>query len=612
MIMIGSMITILTNTYAQDDNPVLSLQIPAQNLNKYNRFFKNPTYSFVREDNQHISLFHRSQWIEFNDSPKIYMGSYSGRLNEKSGFGFGIYQQNLGVINSFGGFANYAYNIKLWRDLNMTLGFNFAYISSGVAKDKTITSESDPLILSLQNNSLLSIKPGLTLSYKNIDLSFYARDLVDYNFKGEENTEEYINKTYQGEISYTQPMTSSNKLFKDSFFRVSLGGEMNEIQGFGIEGSVIVDFPTMGWIQTGIDDYYGISAGVGVHLSRQLSLGYNYEKTTKEGLVNLGSTHELSITYSLKPRKNKIITETEPLANKAEIEASKQRDDANNRTNNARKKLLDKLTEIREESKNEQNNAEEQSTQNNTLNGTISLEIKHIFDDNNNRISTDVSTNTRESNSTSQTGNNAIENEILERLLRLTKELDAKNDYLLEMLLAQDSIFNLNKEKLDLQIENLIAYAERAQSSPSNNIVKPSIRKKPRIKKSTSSRNTTKEEKVDSKESSVSSKEKTNTTKNTTKRRRTPKREPKMIIKGVPSGFYLVANVFSQKENTNKFLKKLKEKGIEAEYFVNPKNNYMYVYLGRFDTWKEALDGYYYNINNTYFDEIWIKTVSSN
>ena len=65
------------------DAPVLTFNIPAQNNLRYNRFLLNPAFSFVRENNTNISLFHRNQWVQFDDSPKVYMLSYSGRFTER-------------------------------------------------------------------------------------------------------------------------------------------------------------------------------------------------------------------------------------------------------------------------------------------------------------------------------------------------------------------------------------------------------------------------------------------------------------------------------------------------------------------------------------------------
>lgn len=85
-----------------------------------------------------------------------------------------------------------------------------------------------------------------------------------------------------------------------------------------------------------------------------------------------------------------------------------------------------------------------------------------------------------------------------------------------------------------------------------------------------------------------------------------------LAIDGVGSGFYIIANVFERPSNANRFVKELNAKGLSAGYFINPENNYRYVYLKRHHEWTNALVAYYSKLNNTYEDKIWIMRVKPN
>ncbi len=80
-------------------------------------------------------------------------------------------------------------------------------------------------------------------------------------------------------------------------------------------------------------------------------------------------------------------------------------------------------------------------------------------------------------------------------------------------------------------------------------------------------------------------------------------------IDGIGSGFYLIANVFENPSNANRFVKELNAKGLNASYFINPENNYRYVYLKKHGEWTNALVSYYSKLNNAYDDKIWIMRV---
>ncbi|MDT0606278.1 PorP/SprF family type IX secretion system membrane protein [Croceitalea rosinachiae] len=83
-------------------------------------------------------------------------------------------------------------------------------------------------------------------------------------------------------------------------------------------------------------------------------------------------------------------------------------------------------------------------------------------------------------------------------------------------------------------------------------------------------------------------------------------------IDGLGSGFYIIANVFERPENANRFVRQLNAKGLNASYFINPENNYRYVYLKKHQDWTNALVSYYSKLNDAYEDQIWIMRVKPN
>ena len=83
-------------------------------------------------------------------------------------------------------------------------------------------------------------------------------------------------------------------------------------------------------------------------------------------------------------------------------------------------------------------------------------------------------------------------------------------------------------------------------------------------------------------------------------------------IEGVGSGFYIIANVFANPKNANRFVKLLNSQGLSASYFINPENNYRYVYLKRHESWNNALLSYYTKLNDAYHDKMWIMRVTPN
>ncbi len=80
-------------------------------------------------------------------------------------------------------------------------------------------------------------------------------------------------------------------------------------------------------------------------------------------------------------------------------------------------------------------------------------------------------------------------------------------------------------------------------------------------------------------------------------------------IVGVSSGYYLIANVYKNKEYLNAFMKSLQKKGLNARQFYNSENGLYYVYLADFNNKSSAKDAYASNLQGQYRDEKWIMEV---
>lgn len=79
----------------------------------------------------------------------------------------------------------------------------------------------------------------------------------------------------------------------------------------------------------------------------------------------------------------------------------------------------------------------------------------------------------------------------------------------------------------------------------------------------------------------------------------------------VPPGYYLLANIFKTEQKTQEFIYFLKGKKITANFFINPLNNYYYVYLRKVNNQKEAIELYTSKLDDTYKERIQIVLVNN-
>lgn len=292
----------LSGLVKSQESIVLPYDIPYQNALKFNRFLMNPTFSFVGEDRSYINFYHRNQWMQFDDSPKTYFVNYSGKINERAGVGLGLYQQRVGIFTNFGAIANYAYNVKFSDKNSLTFGFNFVYYNSGIDPGRAEPEEPDPSIQQVGNDSFIALHPGINLTLGSFDIGLYAENLVNYNITKGEFLKEFSGKTFAGHLMYTKKVENGEGLFEEGKVSVIARGRSKENEDFNMSAGGILDLPKVGWVQVGYDDFYGMSYGLGFHLSQRLSLGYTYEKGIKDIITNFGGTHEIVFAYSFKPR----------------------------------------------------------------------------------------------------------------------------------------------------------------------------------------------------------------------------------------------------------------------------------------------------------------------
>lgn len=77
------------------------------------------------------------------------------------------------------------------------------------------------------------------------------------------------------------------------------------------------------------------------------------------------------------------------------------------------------------------------------------------------------------------------------------------------------------------------------------------------------------------------------------------------------SGYYVVANVFSDPYFAKEFIKTLKSQGIEADYFVNPENGFRYVYVTKSVNEQDAVSQHLALADTKYQGKTWVLSVNN-
>ena len=289
----------LQTLHSQEDG-VVAFSLPVRNSLKFNRYVINPTFSFVREQNKYLSFTNKREWVQFDNAPQTYLFSYAGRFGENSGAGIGLFQQNYGVMTTFGGVLNYAYNVVLDRDSNLTFGMNLGFYKSGINEGNVVTNFPDPSLQNIPSNMLITLNPGINYGTTFLDFGVSLNNIVQYNLKNSKLIEENPEQSVQAHAMYTGYVESRGFFDRSKFFGL-VRSEFKKDQTV-ISGIVMLNIPKGLWAQTGYNTLYGFSAGIGLNITSQIAIEYNYEKELGD-MATFGNSHEFTLAYKFNKRE---------------------------------------------------------------------------------------------------------------------------------------------------------------------------------------------------------------------------------------------------------------------------------------------------------------------
>ena len=282
LLMVLSMGLNMSIVFGQEASPNLSSKSTYHNQLFFNRFLINPTFSLVRENKSYLNILHRNQYATFEDNNQNYYLGFSNRLNENTALGIGVYSQWAGVVQEFGFNANYATAVQLGDKSKLTFGTNVTYFNEGLDKNRVIVTENDPEVGKANKESKIAIQPGITLSVGKFDFGLYAEDLIKFNQTTNEFLTQFNDKSIKASVQYTHLIGNSRGLFENARLMPLVQMGKNLDGSLSYLGSVLLDLPNYGWLQSTLDDEYGMSMGLGLISIKKCQLGILWRKISNK------------------------------------------------------------------------------------------------------------------------------------------------------------------------------------------------------------------------------------------------------------------------------------------------------------------------------------------
>eukprot|EP01013_Petalomonas_cantuscygni_P024446 TRINITY_DN46084_c0_g1_i1.p1 TRINITY_DN46084_c0_g1~~TRINITY_DN46084_c0_g1_i1.p1 ORF type:complete len:377 (+),score=-8.53 TRINITY_DN46084_c0_g1_i1:110-1132(+) len=321
--------------------------------------------------------------------------------------------------------------------------------------------------------------------------------------------------------------------------------------------------PKYGWLQTTVDEEYGVAAGVGFNLSEKMSLGYLMEKDLSSDDANLGWNHEITLAYKFKDD---------------DLAISVADNSSDNQIDNIVRNYEEQIANLIEErdSARKSSRRKQESTANTSVSeSSLAYENKIILDE------LILRQDSIESERIA-----AFEErfELIVRMLRNDIDTTIKNS-LQDFSVEENTSYannDLVDDAIDFVTEPADAFATGATATSTASTTTSSRRAN--FKELPSTRDNFKELPV------------------------------KMLVDSdvidMNSGYYVIANVYSQTKYMNAFMKDLREKGLDPKQFYNKENGLYYVYLADYDYKNEAQMAASTDLNGKYNQEKWIMQVN--
>lgn len=612
----------------------------------FNRFLINPTFSLVRENKSYLNILHRNQYATFDDNVQNYFVGFSSKINDNTAFGIGIYSQWAGVVQEFGFNANYATAVQLGEKSMLTFGANVTYFNEGLDKNRIVADDNDLQLIDAKKESKLAIQPAITLSVGRFDVGIYAKDLVRYNQTTNAFSTNFNDRSVKASLQYTQPFNATRGLFAEARFMPLVQVGKNESGNISYVGSMLLDLPKYGWLQSTIDNEHGISMGLGFNLNNKMSLGYLLEKDIMNNETDLGWNHELSLAYTFKNNGPAFATNDEQESqdrkvdniirnyeeqilalmedqkrDKERIVALESGKDATRMAISSKKRENEILALITKQNslKREQNNAPKSNNSNNTLNNTkpnTQNTYASTINTPKNQVQDKYNTIVKNFESQSVTLNSkkkkeSRKNKRVTKSRAVTEQTTVQEDanslayenrlILDELILRQDSIENARSKDLEKKFESIVRILRNDIKQSLQNTAQDVNTVPNSAIAATTTKKVTYQLDVDKKVAA------------TTENKKFKKIPLKVVnqsdMDGVKSGFYVIANVYKTKKYLDAFMAKLKKENIDAKQFYNKENDLYYVYLADYSYMQDAEDAYASNLNGKYQDEKWILKV---
>ncbi|MBW4890294.1 type IX secretion system membrane protein PorP/SprF [Mucilaginibacter sp. HMF5004] len=291
----------------------------------FNGMAVNPAYAGYK-DNVTLNLSSRMQWVGINGAPRTNTISIDGLTNSETknvGLGLLASTDQLGPQSTTSVYANYAYRIRF--DANDTKRLCFG-IAAGLlqysidASKFNATDVSDGLLPTGDQSKLTpDFRVGVYYYSSSIYIGASVLSLIPGSPNNSSNAAivtqiRHVYLTAGGIVPLSASLSLKPSIMIKEDFRGPTNVDlttfllMNKALWLGASYRTGVPLLKTSNLQTGLDKTDAFAAMAEFYAGDSFRIGYAYDFSTSALISKQSGSHELSLTYSFRPKKPRIIS----------------------------------------------------------------------------------------------------------------------------------------------------------------------------------------------------------------------------------------------------------------------------------------------------------------
>jgi len=283
----------MSNVYAQQDAMFTHYM--------FNTNAINPAYAGSRGVLS-VNGLHRSQWVGLEGAPVTQtLNIHSPVYGDNTSLGLAYMQDKIGVTKMSSIYADFAFKMKLWEKLNMSLGLKAGADKLTDNFTELNNSHTDQFLQSdYETKFLPNFGAGVYFSAERFYIGASIPRMLKHDYTDENNT--VISKLRGGQRHY---FLIGGMALGNGFTIFKPTAQVKMTKGAPVELDLTATMLLNNKVWLGLmyrsDDAIGCLAGV--NITDQLAVGYSYDWSYANLSYNHGS-HEIVFRYDLIFNKN--------------------------------------------------------------------------------------------------------------------------------------------------------------------------------------------------------------------------------------------------------------------------------------------------------------------